>query len=51
MLEEEDSSKPPVIDVLGRMKLGLNICGEKVVEYQVTTAIADLTGPDGPCNL
>ena len=50
VLEERDTSEPPVIDVLGHMKLGLNICGEKVVEYQVTTTIAGLTGPGGPCN-
>ena len=39
-----------MIDVLGRKKLVLSICGEKVTDYQLTAAITAATGPDGPWN-
>ena len=50
VLEEGSASEPPVIDVLGRKNLVLNICGEKVTEYQLTAAITAAIGPDGPWN-
>ena len=50
VLEEGNESEPPVIDVLGRKKLVLSICGEKVTDYQLTAAITATTRPDGPWN-
>ena len=50
VLEEGNESEPPVIDVLGRKKLVLSICGEKVTDYQLTAAITAATRPDGPWN-
>ena len=50
VLEEGDGSEPPVIDVLGRKNVVLDIFGEKVTDYQLAAAITATTGPDGPWN-
>ena len=50
VLEEGDVSEPPVIDVLGRKSLVLNIFGEKVTDYQLVSATTAATGPGGPWN-
>ena len=50
VLEEGDASEPPVIDVVGRKNLMLNIFSEKVTDYQVALAVTAATGPGGPWN-